>query len=301
MINFIKYRRVFYGLSILMVGVAIFCIAFFGLNFGIDFTGGALLTVELENTPPELNTLKQAIIDVGLGDFTLQKSQQNQIIIKAKEISQAQQDLIVEKLNQVAPLKLHSLSFEQIGPSIGKELLGKTQKVVFLCLLCILLYIAFSFRKLKRPVKSWIYGFSGLLALAHDVLIPLGVFAILGRFYSAEITIPIITGFLTVFGYSINDTVVVFDRMRENLFTLSQQSFEEIANQSLNQTLRRSFNTAFTTMLALFAIFFFGGSTLRYFALALLLGIGLGTYSSIFLASPLIVSYYKLKQKRSLE
>jgi len=166
---------------------------------------------------------------------------------------------------------------------------------VALTLLSILIYIAIAFRKISRPVKSYIYGATGIIALFHDVMIPIGVWAILGKYYGYEITIPIITALLTVFGYSINDTVVVFDRIRENLSREKTASFKEIVNRSLNQTFARSVNTSATVLIVLTTLFLFGGTSLRPFALCLIVGIGLGTYSSIFLASPLVYSYYELR------
>ncbi|MBZ9572888.1 protein translocase subunit SecF, partial [Patescibacteria group bacterium] len=170
--------------------------------------------------------------------------------------------------------------------------------VISLALTAILLYIAFSFRRISRPVKSYVYGLTSLIALFHDVLIPLGIFAVLGKFYGIEITIPIITAFLTVFGYSINDSVVVFDRVRENLLKLKEPTFGLTVETSLNQTITRSLNTSLTTLFVLFAIFFFGGETLKYFSFALILGIGLGTYSSLFLATPLLVSFLLFKERK---
>ena len=167
--------------------------------------------------------------------------------------------------------------------------------VILLVILAILIYITFAFRKVSRPVVSWKYGIVSLIALFHDVLIPLGIFSVLGNFFSVEITIPIVTAFLIVLGYSINDSVVVFDRVRENLNKNKNILFEKIVDNSLNQTLTRSINTSFTTLLVLFAIFFFGGDTLKYFSLALILGLICGTYSSIFLASPLLAGWREKK------
>jgi preprotein translocase subunit SecF len=222
------------------------------------------------------------------------------VILKMKPIDEQQKEEILQKMQTIGEMESGSENFQVIGPVIGQELKNKTKIVVVLSLLAILIYIAISFRKISRPVKSYIYGFTGIVALCHDIIIPLGVFAWLGHYLGAEITIPIITALLTVFGYSINDSVVVFDRIRENLFKSKGDSFDTIVDASLNQTLGRSVNTSFTVILVLLAILLFGGATLRYFSLALLLGVGFGTYSSIFVASLLVVTIFESQQKRGL-
>ncbi len=160
-----------------------------------------------------------------------------------------------------------------------------------------LLYIAFAFRKVSRPVKSWQYGVVSLFVLSHDVLIPLGIFSFLGKFYGIQITIPVIVALLTVVGYAINNVVVVFDRIRESLIKRALISFEETSNSAIRQTLTRQINTSLTTLFPLIFIFFIGGETLKYFALVLILGISFGTYSSIFLATPILVSWLKWRGK----
>ena len=296
-ISFIKHRKIFYTFSIILVISSLASILVFGLRPGIDFTGGTSLQVAYKNISPEISLVKQKISDMDLGQVSIQKSGENGIILKAKTINESTHQEILRKLNEIGELEKGSESFQSIGPVIGKEMEKKTRIVVFLALLSILIYIAISFRKVSRPVKSYIYGFSGLIALCHDVLVPLGILSVLGKFYGVEITIPIITAFLTVFGYSINDSVVVFDRVRENLLKLKAPTFEEIVEKSLNQSLTRSLNTSFTTLIVLFSIFLFGGQTLKFFSLTLILGISFGTYSSLFLATPLLVSFQKHKEK----
>jgi preprotein translocase subunit SecF len=297
-IPFIRHRKIFYLISATLVILAILSIFLFGLKLGIDFTGGSALELSFKGNPPNLQEIKNALKDFNLGEIVVQKKGENGVILKMKDIDEETHQKILEKLKTLGEIKEGSESFQSIGPVIGRELTKKTKIVISLALIAILCYIAFSFRKVSRPVKSYVYGITSLIALGHDVLIPLGIFAILGKFYGVEITIPIITAFLTVFGYSINDSVVVFDRVRENLLKLKEPTFDLTVEKSLNQTLTRSLNTSLTTLLVLFAIFFFGGETLKYFSLALILGIGFGTYSSLFLATPLLVSYYFLKEKR---
>ena len=168
-------------------------------------------------------------------------------------------------------------------------------------MLAITLYIAFAFRKVSKPVNSWKYGITSLIALFHDVLIPIGVFSILGHLFNVEITVPIIAALLTILGFSVHDTIVIFDRIRENILRRGMGQFEDTVNWSLTQTLGRSISTVVTVEFVLFALYFLGGETLKYFALALIIGITSGAYSSIFIASPLLVSWYKWSAARELK
>ena len=188
--------------------------------------------------------------------------------------------------------------FESIGPVIGAELKRKSVWAIGLALMAIVLFVAWAFRKISHPVPSWKYGVIAIIALAHDVLITLGIFAVLGHFFNVEINTPFVAALLAILGYSVNDTIVVFDRIRENLIHCSAETFEKMVNKGVNGTLVRSFNTSLTTLFVLLAIFLFGGETIKYFSLTLICGVILGTYSSIFLASPLLVSWQKWSEKR---
>lgn len=296
--RFVKYRKIFYAFSITLTVLSLVGILGVGLKWGIDFTGGSLLAFGYKNDPPQPAQIIEKLHQVGLSEVSLQSEGENRFLIKSQTIDEAKHQEIVSQLKSLGELDEGAISFESIGPAVGVELRNKTQVVVILAILGILIYIALSFRKVSRPVKSYLYGLTGSLALMHDVLIPLGVFVVLGRVYGAEITIPIVTGLLTVFGYSINDSVVVFDRVRENLLKTRGADFEVIIDDSLNQTLGRSFNTSFTVLLALVGLFFFGGESLRYFSLALILGIGFGTYSSIFIATLLLYTIYRWQERR---
>ncbi len=297
-LQFVKYRKIFYIFSITLVVLSFVAIWVFGLKWGIDFTGGTVLTVQYQDSPPVSDEVKARVEGLGVGMAEVQKSGDNTFIIKIKEISEAQRQEILAELKTLGNLKEGASSFEAISAVIGQELQSRIKFVVILSVLAILIYIALSFRKVSRPIPSYIYGFTGIVALLHDVIIPIGVFAVLGRFFGAEITIPFITALLTVFGYSINDSVVVFDRIRENLLKSKAANFDTVIDQSLNQTLARSFNTSFTVLLSLFAVFFLGGESLRYFSLALIIGIGFGTYSSIFIATLLLSTFWNRKQRK---
>jgi len=290
-IDFLKYRKIYYIFSgILLISSLIFVLAF-GLKLGIDFTGGSIMELEFQDGPPSNEIIEKKLADLNLGEVVLQPTGEKGMILRLKHIDGQTHEAILERLEGAK-----EQSFEAIGPTIGKELTRKTEIAATLALLAIASYIAFAFRRLSYPAKSWQYGIATLIALFHDLLIPLGVFVVLGKFYNVEITIPLVAALLTILGFSVHDTIVVFDRIRENLLKRSSASFEEAVNQSLNQTLVRSINTVLTVLLTLFALYFFGGESLKYFALALIVGIISGAYSSIFIASPLIVSWVKWKE-----
>ena len=188
--------------------------------------------------------------------------------------------------------------FNSVGPIIGSELKETAVWAIVIALIAIVLYIGWAFRKVSFPVSSFKYGIIATIALFHDVIITLGVFAVLGHFLNIEIGIPFVAAILAILGYSVNDTIVVFDRTRENLLKSGIDDFEEIVNKSVNETLVRSINTSFTTLIVLLALYLFGGDTIKYFVVALMVGISAGTYSSIFIASPLLVTWQKWDLKR---
>lgn len=211
-------------------------------------------------------------------------------------------DLIKEqqKLPQLNPeivsQYLEELRFDSIGPTIGKELQQKAVYAIIIVLLAIIFYIAYAFRKVSHPVESWKYGLSAVVALAHDILIVTGIFSILGHFFDYQVDTLFVTALLTILGFSVHDTIVTFDRIRENLHYHQDKTFEEAINISVNQTIIRSLNTSTTTLFVLVAIYLFGGETIKQFVLALMLGVVIGTYSSIFLASPLLMVWYRFKK-----
>jgi len=297
--DFIKYRRIFYGFSMVLTVLTIIFVVGFGVKWGIDFTGGTVLSISYQNNLPTAQQVNNEFLNLGLKEAVVQQQGEKTLILKMQDIDESTHQQVIEKLKTLGDVVEGSEGFESIGPVIGNELKSKIKTVVVLALLSILIYIAIAFRKISYPVKSYVYGITGIIALFHDVMIPVGVWAILGRYYGYEITIPIITALLTVFGYSINDSVVVFDRIRENLSKERSANFKDIINKSLNQTFARSVNTSATVLIVLLALFIFGGATLKPFALVLLIGISLGTYSSVFLASLLVYSYYQVKHKKS--
>ena len=287
-LNFLKHKKLYFIFSGILILASIVCLSVFGLAFGIDFTGGSIMELEYQGTRPSAQTVKESLSD--LGTVYVQPTGSNGLIIRMKNISEESHQQILQILSE--GYQIQEQRFESIGPTIGQELQRKTNILIAVALAAIVLYIAFSFRKVHRSVRSWQYGISALVALFHDVLIPLAVFSILGKFYGVQISIPVIAGLLTVLGYSINNTVVVFDRIRENIIR-GGENFEDIIDKSLNQTLARCINTSLTTLLVLLSIFFLGGATLQYFALVLIIGIIAGTYSSLFLAPPVLTTFLK--------
>lgn len=295
--NIIKYRKLYYVLSGAIIIASIFALAKWGLNLGIDFTGGSLMEVEYSIDRPATDLIKQALKSEGVDDVTVQPSGEKVAIIRFKDVDEKTHQQILAKLKGGAVDSLTEKSFTSVGPTIGNEMKTKSIWTISLVLIIIVSYIAIAFRNVSFPLSSWKYGVATLIALFHDVIIPLGVFAVLGKFYKTEIDVAFIAAILTVLGYSVHDTIIVFDRVRENLQKFSKMEFEEIVNKSLNQTFLRSLNTSLTVILVLFAIYFFGGQSIHNFALVLLIGIAAGTYSSIFIASPVLISWLKWQTK----
>ncbi len=294
---FTKYSVIYYIFSGVLIIAAIASLIVFGLHFGIEFTGGSSMEVNFTNQRPANEVISKSLSSFDLGQIIVQPTGDKGAVLQFKGIDEATHQKVLAKLQSVAPLE--EKSFQYIGPSIGQDLKNKTEIAIVLALVSITLYIAFAFRKVSRPVASWKYGVTSLIALFHDVLIPLGVFSLLGKFYNIEITIPIIAALLTILGFSVHDTIVIFDRIRENILRRGMKQFNETVDWSLNQTIGRSISTVITVLLVMFSLFFFGGDTLRYFSLALIIGVTSGAYSSIFIASPLLVSWNLRDEKRA--
>ena len=254
------------------------------------------MEIEYKDARPSNDAIKESLAEFDLGNIIVQPSGDKGVILRVKDISEEKHQEALSKLKETQ--ELEEMRFESIGPVIGEELKQKTILIIVLSLISIIAYVTFAFRKTQSSIKPWQYGIATLLALGHDVLIPIGAFAFLGKYLGVEISIPVVVALLTVLGYSVNDTVVVFDRVRENLVRIRGASLEEVVNRSLNDTIPRSINTSLTTLFVLFAIFFFGGATLQYFALALIIGVVAGTYSSIFLASPILLAWLRYKRSR---
>ena len=292
--NFTKYFKFYNIFSCLLLFSAIFLLFAIGLNFSIDFTGGSILEIEFEKRP-ENPVIQEKLRDLNLGEITIQPTGDRGVILRIKEINEASHQEILSKLGEISNVR--EQRFENIGPVVGKELRQKTITLIIVSLLSLLIYITIAFSKVSRPISSWQYGVISILTLSFDVLVAIGIFTLLEKFYQAQLSVPIVTALLTILGYTINDKVIVFDRIRENILKGQKKTFEETVNFSLNQTLTRSLSTGTCTLLVLLFIFFFGGDTLRYFSLILIVGIVVGTYSSLFLATPLLVVWLKSKKR----
>lgn len=294
MIKFLKYKKIYYTFSIILILGSIFSLAFFGLNFGIEFTGGSIMKVSYEEIRPASDDIKKSLLALGIEEVIVQPVDDNGFVIRMSEISKETYGKIAAELR--GGTKDY---FEFIGPAIGRELGDRALISIVLASLSIIIYIAVTFGGIgNQNMKSWKYGVIAVgLGFLHDVLIVLGFFTIFGYFFDVRLTIPIAVALLTVLGYSINDTVVIFDRIRENIVKNPKLIFSDIVEKSTNETVGRSINTSFTTLLVLIPVFFFGGEALKWFILAMIMGISLGTYSSLFLAGPLLVSWFNLNKK----
>lgn len=287
MSNLMRYKTLYFILSLLIILPGLFFLITSGLKLGIDFTGGALLEYRFQHAISE-NDLRNIISSEGIEVGHIIISNDNTYLIRTKPISQEQLNKIRGDLNKKYQ-RVEERSVSSIDPIIGSELKQKTLIALLLSSLMISIYIAFSFRKIPKPTSSWRFGIAAIVALIHDILLVLGIFAILGKFLGVEVDTLFVTAILTVIGFSVHDTIVVFDRIRENLIKNVGRKFDYVANISVVQTLGRSLNTSLTVIFVLTALLFFGGETIKWFVVALLVGIISGTYSSIFNATALLV------------
>lgn len=282
------YTSVFWFSISLAITAVVFTLVF-GLNLGVDFKGGSVLEMEFVNGRPEIGVIQKSLSE--FKDLSMAPSGTNGLIVRTGELSEQNHQIILSKFKTAFPASgLEERKFDSVGPLIGNELKNKSITAIILVLLGVIIYIAIVFRKLSRVLPGWAMGLAAIVALAHDIVIPTGVFALLGHFYGVEISAVFVAAALTVLGYSVSDTVVIFDRVRENVLKGGvKDGFGAVVHKSIMQTLTRSLNTTFTTLLSLVAIYLFGGESIKYFALAMIMGIFLGAYSSIFVASPLLV------------
>lgn len=287
MTNLMRYKALYFIFSLVVILPGLYYLITSGLKLGIDFTGGALLEYRLERQI-SVNELKKDIASKGVEVGQIIPASDNTYIIRTKPLDQEKVDEIKNRLTQNYG-QIEERRVENVGPVIGQELKRKSIIALMVASLSIVIYIAFSFRKVPKPASSLRFGIAAVIALLHDVLLVIGVFAILGRFLSVEVDTLFVTALLTIIGFSVHDTIVVFDRIRENLIKNIGKKFTDVANISVVQTLGRSLNTSLTVVFVLVALLLFGGETLKWFVVALLVGIISGTYSSIFNATALLV------------
>jgi len=280
---------------------AIIVLLMFGLKGGNDFKGGSLLEVSYTKAVPASADVQASIASLNLGTVNVQTAGKDGIILKSRFINETEHQQLLSALRaqfENNENKILEQRFETIGPAVSAQLRTRSLYAIVAVIIGIVAYIAYSFRRVSKPVASWKYGVTAVVALIHDVVITMGVFAILGHVMEVEVDVPFVVALLTILGYSVNDTIVVFDRIRENLIRRSANDFANTVNVAINETFARSINTTLTTMITLMALFLFGGETIKYFTLALLIGIFLGAYSSIFVASPLLVEWKRWQDGR---
>jgi preprotein translocase subunit SecF len=298
MLNIIGKKNWYFAISLLMIIPGLISLALWGLNLSIDFTGGSRMTLLFpkavnEQTVSELKTvLKEENVEV----VTTQTSG-NRVIIRTKPLNEQQDAKVISSLKEKVG-EFNQEEFETIGPVIGRELTFNAFKAMVVASLLIVLYIAWSFRQVPKPVSSWRFGVCTIIALLHDVLLVIGVFSILGHFFHVEVDNLFVTALLTIIGFSVHDTIVVFDRIRENLRRTAGLPFAQVVNDSILQTMVRSLNTSLTALLVLFTLLIFGGESIKWFVLALIIGIASGTFSSIFNAAPMLVLWEEIDAKR---
>lgn len=292
MVKLMERKKIWFLISALLLVPGIISLIAWGLKVGIDFKGGTLAEY---STPAQnqqgIEQVKKAYSDEEIKDTQVQVIQsdggETRYLVKAPTMSEDKHRNIVRRLKEQNP-PVQELSFETTDPQVGKEVTRRAILAVIVASLAIIIYIAMSFRGVPKPASSWQFGVIAVVALLHDVLFILGFYSIMGHFFGYEVKADFITAALTVMGFSVHDTIVVFDRLRENLKRFPSYSFTQVANVSVTQTISRSINTSLTVVLTLLAVVLLGGESIRPFALTLLVGIVAGTYSSIFVATPLL-------------
>lgn len=300
MINILGKRKQAFIVSLAFVSMSIVAISIWGLKFGIDFTGGTLMKVQFSKESLANGDICASLPDKCRDNFIIQRSEDNKVLIRYGESSEKFNKRVVDGLKKYDK-DVKFLKTDYIGATISDQLKSNALSAILLAVSIILIYIAWAFRKISFPVSSWSYGLGAIVALIHDILIVLGVFAFLGHYYNIEVGIPFIAALLTILGYSVNDTIVVYDRIRENILkTRDTEHFEKLINKSLKETLARSVNTSVTVVVVLISMILWGSSSLLWFCVALLVGVVVGTYSSIFIATAFVYTIYEYKIEHRL-
>ncbi len=288
--------------SVSVLVASVIAVAVFGLNYGVDFKGGSITEIEFMNGRPDVsevrNVLERADIP-GLQELSVNVAGSRSVVIRAGQLSEeGHQRLLSVITGAFKSDQPREARFDSIGPAIGAELKKSSITAIVVLLAAVLLYIAFMFRTLSRSLSLWAMAAGTILGLAHDIIIPMGVFAVLGHYGGVQISAVFVAAVLTILGYTVSDKVVIYDRVRENILRGARADLPELVHQSVMQTLVRSVNNTLVVMLSSLSVFLFGGESIRYFALALMIGIGLGAYSSIFVASPLLVWFSRNRKPR---
>jgi len=284
--DIIGKRYLYFGVSLLIIIPGLIALALWGLPLAIDFTGGSLLEIHFEKSAPAPEEVIALYKGFGIGDTAVQTTTNNTIIVRSKSMDEATMNKLVEAMEKKFGSKAEVVQFSNVGPSVGKEVAQRAAGAVALSAIAILLYITYAFRGVPHAVR---YGTAAIIAMLHDVAVTVGIEAIFGHFLHWEADAMFLTALLTIIGFSVHDSIVVFDRIRENSRRYRRLPYETLVNHSIVQTLDRSINTQLTVMLTLFTLALFGGVTTRHFVIILLIGIFSGTYSSIFNASPILI------------
>ena len=285
------HRTFFFWFTGILLAAALGAIFYFGLPVGIDFAGGSLMQVQYPNGRPALAAVEQEVSTVPLGPVSVRASGSDAVSIRTATLTPEEHTAVLAALSHNASTT--ELSYTSVGPSLGAQFTSKALWAIFAVVLAIVLFIAFAFRKVSRPVPSWVYGLTVIVILVHDLVIPAGFFAIFAHFTGAEVDSLFVTALLALLGYSVNDTIIIFDRVREHLAvnekTGTKEDFETTVGKSISETMTRSINTSLTVVLALAVLVILGAAATRTFALVMLVGVIAGTYSSVLLAAPLLI------------
>jgi preprotein translocase subunit SecF len=286
------FYTIMFVASVAVLAASIVALGTWGLELGVDFTGGSILEVRFSERPAtEAITAALDALDIpALNDIAVSPTGDNEAIIRSGPLTEDEHQLVLAGLSKAFPTTvITEVRFDSIGPAVGAELKHKSVTAILILLAAVLAYIAWMFRTLSRSLSLWAMSAGTVLGLAHDIIIPMGVFAVLGHFLGVQITGIYVAAILTILGYTVSDKVVIYDRVRENILRGMKAPLAEVVHTSVMQTLVRSINNTLVVVLSSLAVFLFGGESIKFFALALMLGIALGAYSSIFVASPLLV------------
>ena len=295
--NLMKHRKLWYGISLLLLVPAIISLSLWGVRPSIDFTGGSKIDVI---GTKDIDRVKSLAEQNGLESIAVYKMGGDSVSLRFKDVDDTRRKEILAKFKDNFAGEAKDVIFETVGPSVSADTTRNSFLAVALASLVIIIYIAFSFRRVPYPAKSWEFGVGAVLAIIHDTIFLVGVFSLLGHYYGVEIDPLIVTAILTIIGFSVHDTIVIFDRIRENLIKINDENFESIVNISVIEMLPRTLNTSFLGWIPLVALFVLGGDSIRWFVFALMIGMISGTYSSILNASPLLVSWQDYKNKKKL-
>ena len=287
----VQHRALFFWITGIILAAALGAISFFGLPLGIDFTGGSLMHVGYQTEVPPLTIIEAQVATVPLGTVSVRSAGTNAVSIRTRTQTPAEHEAILAAISSTASTT--ELSYTSVGPALGSQFATKALWAILAVVLVIASYIAFAFRRVSRPISSWYYGLTVIAILGHDLIIPAGFYAILAHFTGVQVDALFITALLALLGYSVNDTIIIFDRVREHLAhnekTNTKEPFELTVGKSIDETMTRSINMSLTVVLALGALVLFGAQATRDFGLVMLVGVIAGTYSSVLLAAPLLI------------